>query len=72
MVNVYPNPADETIWLETNEEINSLSIVNLQGQNVASFDNEARKLDVSHLPSGVYVLQVEIENTTYQKRLIVE
>jgi len=62
MLSVYPNPAQDYVWLVGTQVHNAVEgrIVNLQGQVVKTFTltPEALRLDVSELPQGMYFVQV--------------
>ena len=59
----YPNPANDILTLENTENISSVSIHNLLGQQVASINPNATvvKLDVSKLNSGTYIVKITFE-----------
>jgi hypothetical protein len=56
-IKVYPNPAKNTIFVETNDVIKSINIYNLQGILVAH--STTNTLNISDFPTGIYVLEVE-------------
>ena len=54
---VYPNPATNTITIEGIPQSNySITIYNMEGKSMFSIDN-AKVIDISNLPSGIYLLQ---------------
>ncbi|HXB41056.1 MAG TPA: T9SS type A sorting domain-containing protein [Bacteroidia bacterium] len=57
---VYPNPSSESIIIKSTEELGSIIVLNSIGQIV--LQNHSKKiyeqLDISKLPSGIYILQV--------------
>ncbi len=56
---VYPNPASDLINIESNQSINSVSIINLEGRMVKSISSPNLKImDVSNLHAGVYVIHI--------------
>ena len=75
--NVYPNPAKGTVnvQLNANELIQSIELINVQGQTLlskavnASVSNET--LNVSNLVSGIYFVQVTSENGSATSRIVV-
>jgi len=72
-VKVYPNPATNSVSVRGLREYNKLRIANLQGQQMISksFENtDEIKLDISGLPSGVYILQVGKNNYEHHIKLI--
>jgi hypothetical protein len=60
---LYPNPVGNTLRLETGgETIVQLDVYSLAGQCVISRRNEASQMDVSQLPAGSYILQVQLKD----------
>ena len=62
-VNIYPIPANDVFNVDAPSAIKSLELFNIRGEKVAEAVN-ANKLVVSHLPQGVYIMQVETEDGT--------
>lgn len=56
-VNVYPNPTTNYLIIDSEFEINRMEIYTLQGQKVASHNNQ-NKINVSSLSNGMYFLKV--------------
>lgn len=72
-VKVYPNPAQGQVTISTNYEKGAVSVMmlNAWGQVVMHFTVEGeRTIDVSHLPSGVYTLQM-LGGSVVTKKLII-
>ena len=73
-VNVYPNPTDGNILVSMpeNEKIKNIRLTNILGQLVpASWNSFSRNIDISSLPSGLYLLQITSTNgTNYYARVI--
>lgn len=53
---VYPNPAKDFLSIETNEEIALIVIYNQQGNLILQTNNKLN-INVSHLASGIYIIQ---------------
>jgi len=71
---MWPNPANNKVFfsLNGNMKTNKIEIFNLLGQKVKiakQEELEARSIDVSSLPKGMYVVKV---NNNFTKKLIVE
>lgn len=59
-IHVYPNPSDGVIFLEgLSTENTTYAITTLSGGVVETGVLEASKLDISHLSSGIYLLNLE-------------
>jgi len=70
-IEIYPNPTDGKIMVSANE-FNKLTVVNLLGEVIASYDlqGEFFDIDLSNQKNGVYFLQFENETETLTKRII--
>ncbi len=75
-LNVYPNPAKETITIELPQYIGNttLSVYNLNGQLLISQSVNSNKyqLDLKSLAPGLYVLKVQNTTTQCIKKIVVE
>jgi hypothetical protein len=60
-VNVFPNPAKTNLNIQSNDEIQSLRLYNLAGQEIQSVQvqNLSTQLNIQHLAQGVYILKVQ-------------
>lgn len=55
---VFPNPVENILSIQTDEEIASAEIVNLMGQTIKVLQLNVKNIDVSSLISGVYVVKL--------------
>ncbi len=74
---VFPNPATTTITIENiKQHIQSIRILDLLGREVfESIKNEVlstKKIDVSKLPKGMYILQLQTKNGVQSKKFMKE
>lgn len=59
IVNIYPNPAKETLNIEgVNYQTASLIIMNLQGKEVINQPLNSAIVDISNLPNNVYLIKI--------------
>lgn len=63
-INVFPNPANEYFSITGLQDLSlnelELGLFNLRGESMALFiSSNADKIDISHLPKGIYILKVE-------------
>jgi len=67
---VYPNPANDYIMI--NESVGSIKIFSNTGSLIINetLQTEGNKIDVSQLKTGVYYIQIEIENKSIVKQFI--
>ena len=72
-INVYPNPAKETVFIENNhQQINQIQVIDISGKQLKTFKNLKNQVDVSELPSGVYFFKIYSEGNTTIKKVIIE
>ncbi|ARV08385.1 beta-glucanase [Winogradskyella sp. PC-19] len=67
---IYPNPSNAIIFVDSQLSIDSLKLYNALGQMVIEKFGEKR-INVSNLPQGIYVLKIISENATITKRVVV-
>jgi hypothetical protein len=65
---IYPNPIQNTIYINTTGQTETVKIYSLQGQLIKESTNTT--LDVSSLSSGVYFIQVLIEGKIITKKIV--
>ncbi|MBL1222329.1 T9SS type A sorting domain-containing protein [Chryseobacterium sp. L7] len=71
-ISLYPNPGSDIIHLKSDEEIKNIMITSLDGKSVLK-TSDMKKIDISKLPKGVYILKGELKNgNTVSKKLIKE
>lgn len=74
-INVYPNPTAEVIWVEssTSFPVDSFSLYDTTGRLIIeeAFKTSERKIDVSNLNQGVYLLELNASNKKIVKKILV-
>jgi hypothetical protein len=74
-INIYPVPADDKLYFETNSEyrINQISIVDINGkvlQNEVVSSSSKDWIDVSSLPKGMYIVRFYSETGIVHKKFL--
>jgi len=73
---IYPNPASEKIVIELNQDVSSaqLSIMNASGQVVkhTEIKNKYVQLQITDLPSGIYLASLVFEDRVIVKKFVKE
>ncbi|MFZ1612332.1 MAG: alpha/beta hydrolase-fold protein [Chitinophagales bacterium] len=66
-IQVYPNPAPEMLFIKTpfTEKIKSIKVFDFYGQLVMQFSENMQSINVVSLPSGNYLLQINIGDEVY-------
>lgn len=63
---VFPNPTSDFLTLQTNENIELIQIINMNGQVLLEQNNSA-EINVSHLPKGTYIVRGQSANKEFKK-----
>jgi PKD repeat protein len=72
-INVYPNPANDFLEIQFVNEISKISITNNLGQIVfLSNDSEIKRIDISGLANGIYLMELVSGNEKYLTKIVVE
>ncbi|MDR1683625.1 MAG: discoidin domain-containing protein, partial [Candidatus Symbiothrix sp.] len=69
ILQIYPNPTSEIVYIDVNDKEFSIHIFDLNGRMVCERQNEKR-ISVAHLPQGFYLLQAKFGNKTMTTKLI--
>ena len=72
-VNLYPNPAEETLYI-TGSQLTEVRVYNLYGQEVANAnaENDFVVINVSKLAAGVYVVKTDSKLGSNIQRVVVK
>ena len=73
-VNIYPNPANESLTISFGNEFNGgVEILNLNGEIVLkeAINSASKKLNISAIAKGMYILKITDINITQQYKLVV-
>jgi len=66
-IKVFPNPAADLLYLKSDQTIREVKIVSALGAEVASSLNRINNsISLTHLPAGVYFLQIMTQNDQTQ------
>lgn len=67
---IYPNPTSSIVHINSNLKIESISSVDFLGKTSLVNFNSNNTIDVSNLPKGVYLLQIETDKGLINKKII--
>jgi hypothetical protein len=78
-INVYPNPTDDKFIIELPDVQNAtIDLYNIQGQVLLSqkemnvLDANHYEASVTHLPKGIYVLKINLDNQINIQKIIIQ
>jgi hypothetical protein len=69
-VNIYPNPVDDRLYIETQSLIESVVIYTITGQQLSAISHQPSVIDVSNLNSGIYFVKISTEEGDIVKRIV--
>lgn len=72
-VTIFPNPANDFITLQSGaKNITDLSLTNSMGQEMLHISYPERRVNVSHLNAGLYILKGTIGDKLFTKKIILK
>ena len=74
-INIYPNPANDVVHIESKEAIQQLLIIDYLGRTVKQLKVNSEQLivDINDLPKGIYLLHITNKlNNVYNEKLIIQ
>ena len=72
-ISVYPNPAEDMLYIASNNTTTDVAIIDVVGNLVKEYKNAGQSINVSDLTTGVYIVRVsnfngEIVSTRFIKK----
>lgn len=64
-IQVYPNPANDIIYINNANELSHYQVLNMTGQIILKGYLKNNKIDISKLNQGQYILTIENENISF-------
>ncbi len=68
--NIYPNPVNDKLYIETEANIEEISIYDAFGRLMTKVNGQTTTVDVSEYNAGVYIMKVRSNNGETVKRFI--
>ena len=69
---VYPNPTNDELFIETNFNYNLIEVYTAQGRLMQSNISSIKKIDVSDLNNGLYIIMLTDKNGNRQVQRFVK
>lgn len=72
-LSVFPNPVNDILVVNTDLNIKEIRVYTLLGKEIALFKGAEiinKKKDVSNLKAGIYILNIETDNSVVSKKII--
>ena len=67
---LYPNPVQDVLHIKAEGAVNAVRVYNIHGAVVAQALNNVREINLSHLPTGVYMVRIEVGENVGTMRII--
>jgi hypothetical protein len=68
---LFPNPADQKVILQSDQKPSRIELWNLPGEKVKTFPAEVLQLDLSDVPSGMYIVRIQQQDgQVFHQRLV--
>lgn len=73
-IQLYPNPSSSVITVENDNVIESVTVIDLQGKNVIQMPGSSTEMrvDITQLPAGIYLIEVESKGGIIREKIIKE
>ena len=76
-LNIFPNPTTRYLNIETNKQLNSISIMNSTGNRIIFLDNNSAfeketKIDLSSFAKGLYFIEIKINHQLINHKIILQ
>ncbi|MGB0914934.1 MAG: SBBP repeat-containing protein [Crocinitomicaceae bacterium] len=71
-INIHPNPVKNQLKIDSDLSIKSVLILNSIGELIALKENSNNTFDLSHLESGIYIIQINTEKGLVNKKFVKE
>jgi len=69
-LDLYPNPVIDSFSISTNVEIENVTIYNMLGELVKSFEKNTNNFDISYLNTGTYLVKIQSNKGSIHKIII--
>jgi endonuclease I len=71
---VYPNPAQDKVYIDTNAELESIELININGQLIQQIRKPSpmgRTYTIENLPKGFYIMKINTDAQSESRKVIV-
>ena len=69
---LYPNPATDWVYFSEDVELDRVSIYDVNGRSIEVIVNPSKRINVSQLDAGLYLISAETKNGTMAQKVMVE
>jgi hypothetical protein len=71
-INIFPNPTDKMLYINSESELKSIQIKDLLGKKVENFETNLtnKSINLEGLKDGIYIIEIETNTTNHSLRMI--
>ncbi len=70
-IKVYPNPTNSILFTNLqNKKIVKVELLNTNAQCILTVKNNLHRIDLSELPSGIYMMRMYTEDETFCRKIV--
>ena len=69
LISIYPNPVSDLLNIKSNSKIDRVEVYDISGKKINVILND-NKVDVTNLPAGSYIINIEIKEGKITKKFI--
>ncbi len=70
-IRVYPNPTNSILFTNSaNIKLLKVELLNINAQFILAVENNLHRIDLSELPSGIYMMRIYTENGIFHKKIM--
>ncbi|MGC3979401.1 MAG: T9SS type A sorting domain-containing protein [Paludibacteraceae bacterium] len=69
-ISLYPNPASDCVFIRSDVGVQRVAIYDLTGSLVLTLNSVTQGVDISQLPRGIYIVQLNTEKGIYLQKIM--
>ncbi|MGM0375800.1 MAG: Ig-like domain-containing protein [Bacteroidota bacterium] len=72
-IRLYPNPVERVMYVETSGKSGNIELFDQNGREIITqkIHSGRNEIDLGHLPTGIYVVQLRTEGKVYSEKVVV-
>ena len=70
-ISIYPNPANKYLNIDCNHNIRDIMVYDFKGKLIYYCADDCKKINVAGIETGIYILKVTTDKTTYIEKLVI-
>ncbi len=66
---IYPNPANDLLYIKSNVDIKSIGVLDLNGNKIMEINKPPKHIDISKLNTGVFFIRIETDGNIFYSKI---